>query len=90
MGAGRGCTARLKSAVALSSVPHNTVQNSEKGPGAKNGKINSSERLSEGKLAIFSNVNRRAENRKDKKEKKKKIIVKVKSHSCLFYVVFGK
>lgn len=89
MGAGRSSIARLKSVVSLSSVPRNTLQNSEKGPGAKNGKINSPERMSEEKRATFSNVKRRAENKKDKKEKEI-IIVKVKPHSCLFYMVLGK
>ena len=35
---------KVEISTSLSSVPHNTLQNSEKGPGAKNGKINSSER----------------------------------------------
>ena len=47
MEAGSDCVARLKSVLSLSSVPHNTLQNSENGPGAKKGKINSSERVFE-------------------------------------------
>lgn len=56
MEAGRDCIARLKSVLSLSSVPQNTLQNSEKGPGANDGKINSSGRACEEKLAILSTV----------------------------------
>lgn len=72
MEAGRDCIARLKSVLSLSAVPSNTSQNSEKGPGAKNGKINSSERMFEEKLAIFSMVKITEELRIGKSESKRK------------------
>lgn len=69
MEAGSDCIARLKSVLSLSSVPHNTLQNSENGPGAKNGKINSSDRVFEKKTSHFLNCedNRKAEYRKGRK-----------------------
>lgn len=59
MEAGSGLHCMLKISALLSSVPI-TLQNSENGPGAKNGKINSSERVFE-KTSHFLNCE---ENRK--------------------------